>query len=161
MVFFKLFIMLFLFSLQSITYAEDSSTGCGPGWYVAKDHSLISATTRGAINQMTGLAIFGMTFGTSNCARHSIVENKNKQIHFVEENLDQLEVELAMGKGHYVEQFASVMGCNERPNHFINAMKKSYIKLFNKGSINSYEFLKNVKSTIKSHPFLSKECLFI
>ena len=118
------------------------------GWYVFKDHSLVSATSRGMVNQLTGLAPFGMTFGTSGCDYHSIVEKKNEQIHFVKENLDQLEVELAVGKGHYVEQFASVMGC-QKPDHFINTMKKSYVKLFNKGSINSNELLKNVKNTIK------------
>ena len=161
MVIFKLIIVLLFASLQNFSHAEDSSSGCGPGWYVFKDHSLVSATSRGMINQVTGLAPIGMTFGTSGCDYHSIVEKKNEQIHFVKENLDKLEVELAMGKGYFVEQFASVMGCKESPDHFINTMKKSYIKLFNKGSINSNELLNNVKKTIKGHPYLAKECALI
>lgn len=161
MVFLKFVIMLLIASFQNYSHAEDGSTGCGPGWYVFKDHSLVSATSRGMINQLTGLAPIGMTFGTSGCDYHSIVEKKNEQIHFVKENLDQLEVELAVGKGHYVEQFASVMGCHQKPDHFINTMKKSYVKLFNKGSINSNELLKNVKNTIKGNPYLSKECALI
>ncbi|MEC8623200.1 MAG: DUF3015 family protein [Bdellovibrionota bacterium] len=161
MSFFKVIIMLVLFSFQNFAQAEDASGGCGPGWYIFKDYSLVSATSRGFINQVTGLAPIGMTFGTSGCDYHSIVEKKHEQIHFVKENLDQLEVELAVGKGHYVEQFASVMGCHQKPSHFINTMKKSYVKLFNKSSIKSSELLNNVKNTIKGHPYLSKECALI
>ena len=159
--FFKVIIMVFLFSFMNFAQAEDGSNGCGPGWFIFKDYSLVSATSRAFVNQASNLATLGMTFGTSGCDYHSIVEKKHEQIHFVRENLDQLEVEIAVGKGHYVEQFASVMGCHQKPNHFINTMKKSYVKLFNKGSIKSSELLNNVKNTIKGHPYLSKECALI
>ena len=86
--------VIFLFSLVSVSaMAGDSSSGCGLGWQVFKDNSLVSSSSR-AITNVTFLNTGAMTFGTSGCAKHSIVKNEAKAIHYAQANQNQLMVDL-------------------------------------------------------------------
>ena len=46
----KVLIALFFLNFSLVSFAKDGSSGCGPGWYIAKDKSILSfalrATTR-------------------------------------------------------------------------------------------------------------------
>jgi hypothetical protein len=41
----KIFAFMFCIATKAIQ-AQDSSSGCGPGWYVLKDNSLLSSSGR-------------------------------------------------------------------------------------------------------------------
>ena len=98
--------LLALISATSVM-AADSSSGCGMGWQVAPNQSLISSSTRSIVNATFSNTI-AMTLGTSGCAKHSIVKNDAKGIHFAEANLNQLAIEMARGNGEFVTSFSSV-----------------------------------------------------
>ena len=106
-------IVAFTFALFFIsnTYAADGSSGCGAGWYILKKNSLISSLSRSFTNVMLSNT-FGMTTGTSNCAKHSIVKNDFKAIHFTENSFEQLQTEMALGEGAYLLTLADLMGCS-------------------------------------------------
>src|SRR5262245_39125640 len=93
--------------------SADNSVGCGLGGYVAKDNSLISATTRSITNSTFSNQLFGITSGTSGCAQHSIVQNKVKAYHFAQVNRDNLMFDMAKGDGKYLTAFAQALGCSE------------------------------------------------
>jgi Protein of unknown function (DUF3015) len=102
-------IFLGLAAGSTAAWADDSN-GCGIGWVVFKDKSLVSSSLRQTTN---GVApnTFSMTSGTSGCARHSIVYTELRGLHFVESNGDALEAEIASGHGNYLESFALTLGC--------------------------------------------------
>ena len=104
-----LLVLPFLFFF-SFAYAADSSSGCGLGWSVFKENTLVSSSLRMTTNGLFFNQTFGMTSGTSNCARHSIVKNESKGIHFAEANFKQLAVEMAQGQGEYLQGFAVATG---------------------------------------------------
>lgn len=96
---------------SSQVLAADGSSGCGAGWYVFKESTLVSSSLRSSTN-VTFSSTFGMTSGTSNCSKHSIVENNKKAVHFAENNYPVLIQDLARGSGESLGGLAYVMGCN-------------------------------------------------
>ena len=147
--------LLFLNTLK----AKDKSSGCGLGWKVSKRMSITSSSVRLSTNSFT--SPLGITSGTSGCKRHSIVQNDFKQIHFVEENMDQLEVEMSIGQGQYVDQLATLMGCGNIINAFNKTMQQNYSDLFKGSKIIPVNLLKTVKNKIVNSSELSKGCHII
>lgn len=93
-------------------WAADGSSGCGPAWYVFKDNSLVSSSLRTITNGFLAPTVtFGMTTGTSNCTKHSIVLIEQQKNHYVAVNNDQLQSDIAQGHGVYVDQFTALFGC--------------------------------------------------
>lgn len=92
--------------------AKDSSSGCGPGWYVAKDNSLLSSLGRQITHGiLSPIVTLGMTLGTSNCSKHSIVRLEKQQEHYIASNFDQLKTALARGNGSYLDSFLPLTNC--------------------------------------------------
>jgi hypothetical protein len=101
---------IFLFLLISVpSLGADSSSGCGLGWAIMKDNSLISSFSRAITNGTFLNSWFGMTSGTLGCARHSIVKNESKAIHYAEANHQELMINIAQGGGEVLEGFAHVV----------------------------------------------------
>jgi len=124
-------------------FAADQSSGCGAGWYVLKKNSLVSSTLRSTTNGIFFNSTFGMTFGTSNCAKHSIVMKEKEAQYFAETNRDILEIEMAQGNGEYLNAFAQTMGC-QKPE-FIRTVQQNYEKIFSHQGISATEMLENVR----------------
>ena len=117
-------------TLSATAFGADGSSGCGVGWYLFKENSLLSSYSRSITNAVLPNT-FSMTSGTSNCAKHSIVYNDQKGLHFVESNADSLEINVAAGSGQYLEGFALAMGCNQEvlPS-FASALQSRYTEIY-------------------------------
>ncbi|MGB0455013.1 MAG: DUF3015 family protein [Bacteriovoracaceae bacterium] len=159
---FSLSVLLTLFfSINS--YAKDKSSGCGPGWYVFKKNSLVSsslrATTNGILFPITTL---GMTLGTSNCGKHSIVAKEQESLHYATNNFFEIKTEAASGKGEFLTSFATVLGCHPQSKaQFSKMMKKNYSKLFKGNQTDPKRLLKGVYDSIFSDMELQRSCLNI
>jgi hypothetical protein len=114
---------LLLFSAAA--FASDSSSGCGLGWMILKKNSLVSSSLRATTNGIFFNATFGMTSGTSGCAKHDIVQNEKKAIHFAEANFGKLMQEMSQGSGEYLTSFSAVLGCKNNAG-FSSAMQKNF-----------------------------------
>lgn len=154
-------IIIGLIALVSATsvFAADSSSGCGMGWEVAPKQSLISSSTRSIVNATFSNTI-AMTLGTSGCAKHSIVKNESKGIHFAEANLNQLAVEMARGNGEFVTSFASVFGC-QNSTAFGSMVQAKYETVLPSVKTSGVELYNNVKAQIKNNASLSSSCSLI
>lgn len=126
------------------SYAADSSSGCGLGWQVLPQQSLVSSFTRSMINATFSNTI-AMTLGTSGCARHSIVYNEKQGIHFVEANKEVLVAEMAQGNGEYLTAMAEVFGCQDLSS-FATMVKKNYQALVPVYNISGVELYQNIKN---------------
>jgi hypothetical protein len=143
-----------LFALSA--HAQDTSSGCGLGWQVAPQQSLVSSTTRSLTNA-TFLNTVAMTFGTSGCAKHSIVQRDKEAQYFAEANYHLLMMEMAQGNGESLANFAAIMGCNARA--FASGVQSHYGEIYPSQDVPADAVLENVKFAIFSDFSLSAACM--
>ncbi len=141
---FGLFALIVSSFITSATYAGDSSSGCGLGWQVLPKNSLVSSFTRSMINATFSNTI-AMTLGTSGCARHSIVYNEKKGIHFVEANKEVLVAEMAQGQGEYIVSMSEVFGC-QNSSELGKILQKNYTNLVTGFEVSGVELYQNIKN---------------
>jgi hypothetical protein len=101
--------------------SPDKSSGCGYGWEVTKQKTLIGSLTRNTINATASNSI-AMTMGTSGCEKHDIVLKEKAQEVFVEANYENILSDMAEGRGEYLSSIANMMGC-DNANFGANAQK--------------------------------------
>jgi hypothetical protein len=155
----KLIIALMALVATSSVFAADSSSGCGMGYEIAPAQSLVSSSTRSLVNGTFSNSI-AMTMGTSGCAKHSIVKNDAKGIHFAEANMNQLALEMSRGNGEFVAGFASVYGCNNS-QAFGSMVQANYESVLPASNTSGVELYNNVKAQIKNNAALSATCSLI
>ena len=122
-------VSLILLGFSSVSFAKDGSSGCGPGWYVLRKilfflHFLRS-TTNGILAPTVTL---GMTFGTSECSKHSIVKKDEDSLQFLAHNFDDLMIEASMGDGKYLSSFSDTFECTEEEKVIFKSALKITIK---------------------------------
>ncbi|AUN97288.1 DUF3015 domain-containing protein [Bacteriovorax stolpii] len=155
----KLIIGLFALVAASSVFAADTSSGCGMGYEVAPKQSLVSSSTRSLVNATFSNSI-AMTLGTSGCAKHSIVKNDAKGIHFAEANMNQLAVEMSRGNGEFVAGFAGVFGC-QNAEAFGSMVQAKYESVLPSANTSGVELYNNVKAEIRNNATLSASCSLI
>lgn len=155
----KLIIGLFALVAASSVFAADSSSGCGMGYEVAPKQSLVSSSTRSMVNATFSNSV-AMTLGTSGCAKHSIVKNDAKGIHFAEANKNQLALEMARGNGEFVASFAGVFGC-QNAEAFGTMVQSKYESVLPSNNTSGVELYNNVKAEIKNNATLAASCSLI
>lgn len=100
--------------LAAQAQARDSFDGCGLGWEVTADKTMIATTTRGTTNSFVP-PTFGMTSGTLGCDEFdgfASVEREN--LEYVAQNFETLRGELARGSGEYVDAVAKGFNCDAK-----------------------------------------------
>lgn len=155
----KLIIALMALVATSSVFAADTSSGCGMGYEVAPKQSLVSSSTRSLVNGTFSNSI-AMTLGTSGCAKHSIVKNDAKGIHFAEANMNVLALEMARGNGEFVTGFASVYGCNNT-EAFGSMVQSNYETVLPSSNTSGVELYNNVKAQIRNNAALNASCSMI
>jgi hypothetical protein len=152
-------LLVFSNVFSSAAFAEDGSSGCGAGWYLFKKNSLVSSSLRATTNGLFFNNTFGMTFGTSNCQKHSIVKKDMEQQYYTEANREYLVVEMAQGGGEYVDTFAKVMGCSDSSvGEFGKVIRENYSKIVPANDTPATDVLQNVKQQIRSNFTLAMTC---
>jgi hypothetical protein len=150
----------FLLLVAGSASAADSSSGCGLGWQVAPKNSLISSTTRAYVNA-TFSSTIGMTMGTSGCAKHSIVQNDKRAIHFAEVNQGQLMIEMAQGRGEHLRGLVATLGCDPAGfDDMARALQSDYSSIFpSLSGTSAPQMLNGVKASL-SKSRLAQQCGF-
>lgn len=158
---FTILLVTLAFAYQS--QAADGSSGCGPGWYILKNNSLLSSALRSTTNGLLApVTTIGMTFGTSNCTRHGIVKKEKETLHFVTHNYFEIKAQAAMGKGSHIVALAQTMGCNQSASELLGqSLKNSYKEIFpSTNSAQPENSLVHIFSTILKQPGLARQCDF-
>ena len=155
----KLIIALMALVSTTSVFAADGSSGCGMGYEVAPKQSLVSSSTRSMVNATFSNSV-GMTLGTSGCAKHSIVKNDAKGIHFAEANMNVLALEMARGNGEFVTSFAGVFGC-QNSEAFGSMVQAKYESVLPSANTSGVELYNNVKAEIRNNASLASSCSLI
>lgn len=153
------FIVLVSLFLSFNLFAADGSSGCGPGWYILKENSLVSSSLRATTNGIFApTTTIGMTLGTSNCSKHKIVLNEKKSLHFVTHNMPELMAEVSKGNGEYLSAFNETLGCNAKASAELkNKLKENYQSIFE--SDDAQKVLGNIYKTIFNNKKLAQDCI--
>ncbi len=156
----KVSLLLIAFTLSFSVAAKDSSSGCGPGWFVFKKNSLVSSALRVTTNGILfPFVTLGMTFGTSNCSKHSIVLKEKESLKFATENYYELAADVAKGEGDFLTAFNETLGCHKDASKFLNQeMKSNYKKIFNEKA-NPEQLMIQTYNLIFTKENLAKSCL--
>ncbi len=151
--------LLFWCLLEVHALAIDGSSGCGPAWYVFKENSLVSSSLRATTNTiLLPTVTFGMTFGTSDCAKHSIVDNDKHSLYFLAHNRDVLASQLARGKGEHLNSFGDSLGCSWWAQDTLNTALRQRLGSFFQSELDSVALLAQTRSVIHHDPVLREAC---
>jgi hypothetical protein len=149
------------FSITTGTaYAADGSSGCGPGWYIFKENSLLSSALRATTNGMLFPAVtIGMTFGTSNCTRHKLVQKEKESLYFATQNHFELKTDMAKGGGEYLSAFATTVGCPAAMQSKLNLkLRSNFNQTYSPAEINPEKTVIETFKVILSDPELTQKC---
>lgn len=146
--------------ISGSVFAEDGSSGCGPGWYILKDNSLVSSSLRATTNAVLfPVTTIGMTMGTSKCTEHKIVLKEKESLYYTTNSYYELKGEAAKGNGPYLTAYAETIGCEPRAQERFNqAIKENYEKIFKAGQPNPESSLIEVYKTILNDRDLTNQC---
>lgn len=155
-----LFVSFLSAAISHSVQAADGSSGCGPGWYVFKQNSLVSSSLRSTTNGVLWPTVtVGMTLGTSNCAKHSIVQKPYRSLHYVAHNFDHLQHEAAVGGGEVTAALASVWGCPwSAQTEFDQVLQSNYDLIFGLPGSEPVFVNDQVAGAIAADPVLRSVC---
>lgn len=147
-------------TLSPFALAADGSSGCGPGWYVFKDNSLLSSALRGTTNGMLGPTVtIGMTSGTSNCTKHQIVTKEKESLHFATMNFLEIKGEAAKGNGAYLSAFAETIGCPiQAQGRFNQRIQEGHSQIFPAAEVQPENSLVEIYKMILQDSQLTAQC---
>ncbi|MBN4054485.1 DUF3015 domain-containing protein [Nitrospira defluvii] len=149
--------VLFSSSAFAAGYGE---AGCGLGSLIFGDSSgpvqIFAATTNGS----TYSQLFGITSGTSNCDASGIILASKEDGLFVAGNFDNLEKEMAVGKGEHLNTLAGLLGCPaEKSPTFASYAQENYLAIFAGEQTTPDEMLQTVRTGMSTHPELASACI--
>lgn len=137
---------------------EPDSDSCGLGWQVTNKKTFLATTTRGTTNYVVP-PTFGMTSGTMGCVQHSFAGKDQDAAAYAMANYDALSVEMAEGRGEFLEALARTMGCSGGAiDEFGRMTQQRYRSIFNAGKATPVQMFKNVKHEVRQHPALARGC---
>ena len=122
--------------LTTSIYANEN-TGCGLGSLIIKNQSttalqVLAATTNGTSGNQT----FGITSGTSNCAKPNNFVSNDKLNRFVSENMDELAMDISSGKGETLSTVAKLMNV-ENTSDFSAKLQANFSTIYSSENVTS------------------------
>ena len=125
----------------------DTLDGCGLGWQVTQNRTMIATTTRGTTNAFVPPS-FGMTSGTLGCEQISFAANEKQAATFVATNFQTLKSELALGQDEYVSAMIQSFGCSASQVPAISSrIQNSYDSVVAPAQ-NATELFNNLKQSV-------------
>jgi len=135
-----------LMAFASAAFAANSytSAGCGFGSMIFKGKSgkvqlILAATTNGSFGSQT----FGISSETLDCTADGVVKNDSRVNVYAAVNFENLQRDMAMGGGEYVNGLAQLLGYKtEQGQHaFAKLAQANYERLFPKPGTTSDQML--------------------
>lgn len=132
---------------SNMVVGADTLDGCGLGWQVTQDRTMLATTTRGSTNYFVPPA-FGMTSGTIGCEQIGFAANDKQAATFVASNYQNLKSELAVGQGEYVTAMVESFGCPASATPAISAKIQNNYQTVVAPTKNATELFNNLKTEV-------------
>ena len=132
----KIISLIAALGLTTAVYANEN-TGCGLGSLIIHNQhavalQVLAATTNGTSGNQT----FGITSGTSNCAKPNNYVSNDKLNKFVSENMDELAMDISAGKGETLETVAKLMNV-ENTQEFSAKLQANFSNIYSSQDVTS------------------------
>ena len=132
----KIISLIAALGLTTAVYANEN-TGCGLGSLIIHNQNtvalqVLAATTNGTSGNQT----FGITSGTSNCAKPNNFVSNDKLNRFVSENMDELAMDISSGKGETLSTVAKLMNV-ENTSDFSAKLQANFSTIYSSENVTS------------------------
>ena len=132
----KIISLIAAIGLTTGVYANEN-TGCGLGSLIIHNQNtvalqVLAATTNGTSGNQT----FGITSGTSNCAKPNNFVSNDKLNRFVSENMDELAMDISSGKGETLSTVAKLMNVENTPE-FSAKLQANFSTIYSSENVTS------------------------
>ena len=132
----KIISLIAAIGLTTGVYANEN-TGCGLGSLIIHNQNtvalqVLAATTNGTSGNQT----FGITSGTSNCAKPNNFVSNDKLNRFVSENMDELAMDISSGKGETLSTVAKLMNV-ENTSDFSAKLQANFSTIYSSENVTS------------------------
>ncbi|MBP6218288.1 MAG: DUF3015 family protein [Oligoflexales bacterium] len=156
------FILSFFIVLSAggVLKAADGSSGCGPAWYILSENSILSSALRAVTNGMfTPVVTLGMTFGTSNCSSHKLVQERPEALELATLAYHSLLTQTAQGAGQHLAAFSGALGCSwSRQDEFNRVLQNNYERIFSSDEVAPAQLVLSTIESLQAHPGLARDC---
>lgn len=132
-----------------------SNCGCGLGYVLFKDAKnpgiliqVFAATTNGTFGNQT----FGISSGTLGCGQPSNFAKVDQMNKFVADNMDNLAVDIAAGKGETLDALAEIaeVAPAKRPQLY-SALQNNFDRIYFQNDVNSLTVVTDVNGIIEKN----------
>lgn len=154
-------IAIFAASSASAQERDPNNVGCGLGTVVWEGQSgqgaqLLAATTNGT----SGTQTFGITSGTSGCARGARVYRPDELAQFIGPNMDRLVQDMAVGHGEALASVADLIGIEEGDqNAFFSATQRNFTRIVPSDSVTAADVATSLNAVLAEDPALKQYTL--
>ncbi len=145
-IFTVLFVLCACIAVGTAGFAGQSNYGCGLGSMIFKGNDgLVSQTLAATTNMIFINQLFGITTGTSNCARFSSLVSNEKINVFVADNMDSLATDIAKGNGEYLNTLAVLMEVPEKERtDFYKKLQMNFANIYTSREVTHDQVIKNI-----------------
>lgn len=140
---------------------DPNNVGCGLGTIVWEGQSgqggqILAATTNGTFGTQT----FGITSGTSGCARGGRVYRPDELAQFIGPNMDRLVQDMSVGQGETLASVANLIGIEKGDQGaFFSATQRNFSRIVPSDSVTAADVAASLNAVLAEDPTLKRYTL--
>ena len=127
--------------------------GCGLGTMALGDQepTILSQMAATFLNGLCGNQTFGITSGTLDCAPNSGLASNTRVREFIQDNMDHVAMDIAVGQGETLEALADLMEVSQqdRPDLYVK-LQSNFDQIFTSSEVSSDDVMTNLEKVIQS-----------
>ncbi len=142
----KILSILTTTALLTTASIANENTGCGLGSQIISNQDsvlmqIFAATTNGTSGNQT----FGITSGTSGCAKPAKFVSNDRANEFVAGNMDALAKDISNGQGEALTTLATLLNVSNK-DVFASKLQANFDKIYTSENVSSAEVIDNIVS---------------
>ncbi len=120
------------------------NVGCGLGNKIIKNQdSVLMQVFAVTTNGTSGNQTFGITSGTSGCAKPAKFVSNDKAVDFVEKNMDALAMDISNGKGESLDTLATLLKVEDKAA-FSAKLQNNFGSIYSSTEVTSAQVIENI-----------------
>jgi hypothetical protein len=154
----KILVLVAMLVTGQLSYAADA--GCGLGTLAISRNTKLMQLFALTTNSSTFTQVLGITSGTSGCSASGLVQNDKQMQYFVEINHQDIQREMAEGKGEKLQALALLNGCftDESQSAFAQFSQQNFGKIVTSSSQSASDLVHNMKTEFNGNENLVNLC---
>jgi len=133
------------------TVKSSGNCGCGLGTMALGENpdTVLSQLCATFLNGLCGNQTFGITSGTLDCAPASAVVFNSRVKQYVTDNMDQVALDIALGRGESLNALADLMNVPAAKRSDVFAkLQNNFDKIFTSDKVGAEDVVKNMSSVL-------------